>query len=474
MANHGVYVSEQSTSVSSPVVAKSGIPFVIGASPIQAAESPSAIGVPVLCTNWAEAVKALGYSDNWGSYQLCEFMYSHFKLYGCQPVIFCNVLDPSTKKVAVAATDMSISDHKAKLPIEAINDSTLVVKAAGGTGSAYVKDTDYSTYVSGEYLIVEALSSGNCYSAASLSISYNAVTPTSVTASLISANFEQIELCMNTVGMVPDLICAPGFSSDSTVAAIMATKAAGINGMFPAKAIIDIDTSAAAGADTYPEAIAAKSAKNLTDENEIVCWPLLKLGSRVFHYSTQLAGLMAQVDSENGCPYESPSNKSLQCDSMVVAAGTEVMLTLAQANNLNASGIVTALNFMGGWVAWGDYTACYPSITDVKDFYIPVSRMFDWVSRTIIRTFWSKVDKPMTRMLISSTLNTISIWFGGLVGSGYLYGARAEYIESENPLTSLLAGQFKIHLYLTPPLPAQETDFILEFDASYVTAALKG
>ena len=34
--NHGVYVSQQATSVSTPVVAESGVPFVVGLAPVQA------------------------------------------------------------------------------------------------------------------------------------------------------------------------------------------------------------------------------------------------------------------------------------------------------------------------------------------------------------------------------------------------------------------------------------------------------
>ena len=126
--NHGVYVSQQATSVSTPVVAESGIPFVVGLAPVQAADNPAAAGTPVLCTSWAEAVEKLGYSDDWKTYTLCEFMYSHFKLFACQPVIFCNVLDIATAKESVAAADTAVSDHKVKLPIEAINDANLVIK----------------------------------------------------------------------------------------------------------------------------------------------------------------------------------------------------------------------------------------------------------------------------------------------------------------------------------------------------------
>ena len=80
--NHGVYVSQQATSVSTPVVAESGVPFVVGLAPVQAADKPAAPGTPVLCTSWSEAVEKLGYSDDWATYTLCEFMYSHFS---CSP-----------------------------------------------------------------------------------------------------------------------------------------------------------------------------------------------------------------------------------------------------------------------------------------------------------------------------------------------------------------------------------------------------
>lgn len=474
--DHGINVSEQATSTGLPVVAESGIPFFIGVAPVQAAESPAAVGTPVLVKSWEEALLKLGYSDTWSSYTLCEAMYSHFKLFMCQPAIFLNLLDISTMKSPVAAADLAVTDHKIKLPIAAINDETLVVKAETGVGDPYEKDTDYGTYYEGEYLVIELISTGGAYAATKLNIAYNQVTPASVNAAAVATGMEHIEKCLTTIGVVPDIIAAPGFSEDTAVAAAMAVKAGGINGMFQAKALIDLSTAAGAtGADLYSEVAALKTTNLFSDKNQIVCWPLLKLGSKTFHMSTQLAGLMAQVDTENGgCPYESPSNKPLQCDSAIVVAGTEVRLTLAQANILNDAGVVTALNFMNGWVAWGNYTACIPGSTDVKDYFIPVSRMFDWVGNTLIKTYWSKLDMPMNRRLIDSIMDTVNIWLNGLVGGGFLLGARAEFKDGENPLANLMAGIIKVHIYLTPPSPAQEIDFVLEYDASYVTDALQG
>lgn len=79
----------------------------------------------------------------------------------------------------------------------------------------------------------------------------------------------------------------------------------------------------------------------------------------------------------------------------------------------------------------------------------------------------------MTRRLIDTILDTCNIWLNGLVGTERLLGARAEMLEEENTLTDLMAGIIHIHIYLTPPSPAQEIDFTLEYDTAYVTAALQ-
>ena len=358
---HGVYVREQKTSVSTPVVAESGVPFIVGTAPVHSAESPAALFTPVLCTDWEDAVKKLGYSDDWKTYTICEAMYSHFKLFQRQPIIFCNVLDPSTNKEAVAGAEVTLSGKQAKLPFDAIL-SSLVVKSASSSESPLVKDTDYAAYYSDGSLIVETIEGGAAKDATKLFISYDKVKTTEIGDDDIVKGIEAIDLCMATVSITPDLIIAPGWSHTSTVQAVMAAKAEVINGILGAKSICDIDCSAS-GARSYDAVAAKKSATNLIDPAQIAVWPQVKLGSKQFHLSTQLAGLMAKVDSGNdGVPYESPSNKALQCDGACLEDGTDVTLTLEQANILNANGICTALKFMNGFVAWGNYTACYEKL----------------------------------------------------------------------------------------------------------------
>jgi hypothetical protein len=476
MLTHGINVLQQGTSVGTPSAASVGIPFFIGAAPVQSAGSPAPAGDPVLVTSWDEAVERLGFADfdfesNTWKYNLCEGMYSHFKLYGKQPAIFCNLLDAATMTSAVAAADIDAANNRALLPLEAINNETLVVKAAGGTGGVLVKGTDYEAFYSGGNLVIELLSGGSVFGADKINAAYRAVTPESVTPNAVAAGFQNADKCITSFGVLPDLLLAPGYSHNSAVAAVMAAKAEGIGGLFRAKALVDISAAASGGALTHTGAVVEKGKNNISGKTQIAVWPMLGLGGRIFHMSTQYAGVIAVTDGGNGgIPYESPSNKGLQCDSLVLADGTPVTLTLAQANILNANGINTALNFLGRNVAWGNYTAAYPAVTDPKDFFIPISRMFDWVGNTVIRTFWGRLDEPMSRRLVDSITDTCNIWLNGLVGQGFLLGANVTARESDNPVTSLMAGTIRVHIAITPPPPFQRGDFVLEFDVNNLTA----
>ena len=483
MAKLGVHVFEKATSVQTPKVATVGIPFVVGTAPVQSAAKPAKSNVPVLVTSWDEAVEKLGFSYDWESYTLCEFMYSHLQLFGAQPVIFCNINDPASMKREEAAADYTVADHRVAVSVDAIADTikVSVTEGAGETAAtrALERDTDYSilydrddtdTYV----CIVELLEDGSAYDAETVSVAYSAADPKTATVADVVDGVAQVDACLTAVGLVPDLIAAPGWSHNTVVAAVMATKAAAINGLFKGKAVIDAD-SGEDGVTEYSQLSGYKNKNNFVDVDQIICWPMVQLGDYRFHLSTQICGLMATVDAGNrGIPYESPSNKNLKMDACVLADGTPVNLTWNQVDLIAGSwGVVTAVNFLdSGWVAKGNYTACYPGNTDVKDQFIPVSRMFDFIGNTIIRTFWSKLDKPMTPALRDSILQTCNIWLGGLTGGGYLYGARAEMLAEENPLTSLLDGIITLHIYNAPPVPAQEIDFILEYDVSYMETAL--
>lgn len=477
---HGVKTRQVGTSVSTPVTAGSGIAFVVGTAPVHIVDGKT--NVPVLGNNYSEAVAALGYSDNWEKYSLCEVMYSHYKLYGVSPVVFVNVLDPVKHKKSVPAADVDLVEKKAYLPLEAIKSTVVVKSESGAGGTTYEAGRDYDLFYDNEKLVLEILDGGTIpESATKLNIAYSEVDPSKVTDAEIiggfnvetkeTTGFELIDKVFPLLGIIPDIILCPGWSHKAEIAAIMSSKAQNINGIFEGKALIDADTTVVKH---YADVPAWKKTNNINVKTEAICFPMCKLGGRIFHMSTQAAGLMAKVDTENGdCPCESPSNKPLKIDSTILKDGTEVALDLQQANFLNSNGIVTALNFIGGFVLWGNELASYPASTDVKDYFICVSRMFGWVSNSVILTYWTKVDKKLNRRLIDSVIDSLNIWLNGLTSEEKLLGGRVEFKDEENSTTALMAGKAVFHIYMTPPSPAKELEFILEYDVDYVSAALK-
>lgn len=264
---------------------------------------------------------------------------------------------------------------------------------------------------------------------------------------------------------VPGIILAPKYSKLPEVAAVMHAKADSVSEVFRCIALAD------APGNVFSEIPTWKDTKNYTDERLIVCWPKVKLGDKVFHLSTQLCGVMNRTDNERGdVPYKSPSNELLQCDSCVNDKGAEVMLTIADANHLNGNGIVTALNWTGGWRVWGNRTCAYPANTDPKDCFIAVRRMFDYVGNTFINTFWQKADGPMTVRMVREVVNSFNLYLNGLAARDMILGGRIEFRESENVLTDLMNGTLRFHVMLTPPVPAETIEGILEYDPEYLSA----
>lgn len=476
---HGVRTRKEKASVSTPVTAGSAIAFFIGTAPVHTAGGKS--NLPIMAKSYEEAVSALGYSDDWKSYTLCEAIYSQFKLYGVAPVIFVNVLDPEKHKTEVLAKDCPIIDRKVKLPIDAI-DKTVVVRGGEDNATTYAQDTDYALFYQGENLVVEALESGSIPTdATTLNVAYSKVDPSKVTKEDIIGGFdvdtktttglELIDSVFPRCGIAPDLIVAPGWSHFAEVAAVMAAKAEAINGIFKEnKALIDMDTSEVT---YYRDAPEWKKGNGISSKAQIICWPKVKYGSKTFHLSTQLAGLMGQVDAENGgCPCESPSNKKLQADGTVLENGEEVLLDVQQANYLNANGIVTAINFYDGFVLWGNETACFPDSTDETEYFIPVGRMFGWVAKSVTLTYWSRIDRKLNRRLLDSIVDALNIWLNGLVAEEKLLGGRVEFQEADNDVAMLMRGKAVFRIYLTPPSPAKELEFVLEYDVSYIETAL--
>ena len=466
---HGVYVSEVPTKVIPPVRVDCGLPVVIGTAPINMAKEDLAPNTPKLIQNYEDAVKYFGYSDDFENYTLSEFIYSQFVLYGIGPVVLINVLDKEKHKKAGKVKDLVIENGKGKIDEKGILPESLVIKSQDKT---FKLGEDYTIIFEKE--IVEVVGVSEAFKDATYTITYNVLDPSMITkADIIGGvdvntgkrqGLELVEEVYPRFGLVPGLILAPGYSQNSDVAAIMKSKANSVGGLFRAMTLCDAD------ADLLKDELTPfKNKNNVTDKSQILCYPKLGLGDKAFNFSTHLAGVINRTDYDNGSiPYVSPSNKTLQIDKTLIK-DNEVILSLDDANYLNSQGVVTAHNFNNGWKTWGNRTAAYPGITDIKDSFIPTRRMFDWVGNTLILTFWQKIDNPMNKRLIETVVDSANLWLNGLTAQGVLLGARVEVLKDENPITDLMDGVIKFHVYMTPPSPAREIDFIQEIDVNYFT-----
>lgn len=484
--NHGVKISEVATSLVPPVTVSAGIPFIVGTSPINMTDTTN-VNRPMLFYSYDEAVAACGYVPakldsvsgvKHFEYSISEFLQSQFGLFGVGPVIVVNVLDPSKHKKTAATTSVTLD---AKTGSATITETGILPESVviTGSGSAYSQGTDYvlTFDVDGHLVVTSKTDVDGAYlmtTGVALTLDAEKVDPTMVTSDDVvggvdvngnKTGFELIDECFPRFRLVPGLLLAPGFSSDPTLAAVMAAKAGNINQHFSAISLIDVPSTVK----QYSDVAEWKNTNNVVDTRQIVCWPQLLLDDTLYHMSTQLTGLMGQVDGDNGdVPFVSPSNKNFQATATVLSDGTQVWIAPDIGAYLNSQGVVTALNMIGGWKAWGNRTAAYPGVTDVKDAFIALRRMFGWIGNTLVQSFWQSIDAPLNRRQIDTIIDSANIWLNGLTARGYILGGRVEFLETENPTTDLMDGIARFHVYVTPPSPNREIDFILEYDPAYI------
>lgn len=483
---HGVSVSEVATSVLPSVNSPAGIPVVFGTAPIGMGKAEN-VNKPVLCYTYAEAVENFGYVPpalhaesglKKFEYSISEFIDCAFSKFGISPVVIINVLDPTTHKAAAKTTSVTLDTKTGSAVIAEtgiLPDSIELSNAS----TTYTQGTDFIAAFNedGEIVLTSLKSTDGfkCATGTSLTFTANKTDPSKVdaddivggvSADGVKTGLELVEDIFPLFRLVPGTLIAPGFSGNPTVAATMAAKCEGINGVFKAISIVDIPTATVG---QYGECAAWKNNNNIVDPAQIACWPMLRLDDVAYNMSTQLACLMPQVDADNGdVPYVSPSNKNFQMTGLTLTGGDEVVFGQDVGAYLNSQGVVTALNFIGGWVCWGNRTACYPGNTDVKDAFIPIRRMFNWVGNSLIQTFWQRVDAPLNRRQIDTIVDSANLWLNGLAARQYILGGRVEFREDENPTTDLMDGIARFHVYLTPPSPNRSIEFILEYDVNYL------
>ena len=479
---HGAYVQEVSSGIAVPSVNNTGLHVIFGTAPINMAEAPEkAVNQLIKVESYEEAVEKLGYSEDYESYTLCQAMDAYFKLFAVSPVVFCNVLDPAKHKKDNPEKAYDVINQQAVLDVKGVLPDSLTVKNAAGD-TELTKDTDYITsFDKNGNLIITLLATGKGEGETELKVTSVSIAPELVTeadiiggADILTGKETGLELVRRVYPKFdnfPGYIMAPGWSHKKNVAAVMAAKCKEINGVFRCECLIDLDTETAK---RYTDCESLKEENGLLSESMIVLWPMVQAGDKKFYYSAVYGAMTAKTDADNdSVPSASPSNKLLNVDGAVLADGTEINLDRPEANALNGQGIVTVLN-NGGIRSWGNNTAAYPYITEVKDRWINCRRAFSWWGNTFIVTCNEKVDDPANYRLIESIVDAENIRGNSYVQQGKFAGVKMEYNKSENTTDDLLEGKIKVRQYLAPFTPAEYILNVLSFDPSLLENALGG
>ena len=173
---HGAKASKQATSVSTPVTADSSIHFIVGTAPAHMVGGK--VNEPVYVSSYSEAVEAMGYSEDWKKYDICEEIYASFKLYQNGPVVIVNVLDPKRHLAGDTTEDMQLAGGTLDLPLETLAD-TVTVKGYDGEEALtqeYEKGVDYDLLYTDGVLRLERIAGGKITSdTATLNVKYNAL-----------------------------------------------------------------------------------------------------------------------------------------------------------------------------------------------------------------------------------------------------------------------------------------------------------
>lgn len=481
---HGIYNTEIATSLTTPIQGSAGLQVIFGTAPIHLAADPEkAVNTPVLCYSFQEAQQAVGYSDDFKHFTLCQSIDACFRVFNVAPIILVNVLDPKNPAhiTANAAATYPVKDGLVAYDKTMVLLSTLAVMAGETT---LVAGKDYEAEHETDGTVVITMLSEEAQAATEVSVTSTSLNPAGVTRADIvggvdgktgkETGLELIRHIYPKLGMVPGILLAPGWSQDAVVAAALQAKTEAINGCFECVTYLDIAADET-GATVYTDVLEAKTKMGASSTHAAVFWPMCAVGDKVYFMSAMAAAMTAYNDASNGdVPYDSPSNHSLRITATVLADGTEVVLDRPQANDvLNANGVTTAIN-EGGFNLWGNNTAAYPSTSDPKDRWLATRRFFNWDGNNFILTYRQKVDRPGNKRLIQSVVDSQNITGNGYVARDYCAGYKTEFLEDENPVTELLAGHLTTHTYLAPYVPSEFIENRREYDVSALEAAMGG
>ena len=423
------------------------------------------VNMPIKVANMSDTQNQLGYAADWENFTLCEAFAEHFDntVGNVGPIYVINVLDPDThKKAEKTTTSLKFSNKRAEFESTDIILDTFAI-------ADKVEGVDYTlayNFAKGS-VIVKLLKD---IEGDTIQCSYDVVDASAVEAADIIGQttadgeyegLHALKLVYQHYNAVLNLLGAPKWSEIPTVYTAMVSIVQKLNGHWDGfvNADIPLKDSTGAAIDTIAKAKKWKEDNGYTSEFSKVYWPQVKDGNgRIFHLSTVGQATMQRVDlGHDAVPFESPSNKEIMATCQYFGENSKNKgFDQQTGNGLNEKGITTAVFWGGQWVLWGPHTAAfnYGGDTDGRAIFDVNIRMLMHITNGFQLRHGTRIDEPMTPQDKDTILNIEREQLDTLKGIGALIGSPSvEFVESANPISDLMNGDFVWDFSATPTPP---------------------
>ncbi len=483
MERHGIYTALGTSALAAAQAFK--VPVYCGTAPVQSILGGSGnVNAPVLAEDLEQAKAALGYSDDWASFTLCEAMYAHFVEKKVGPIVLINVLNPASHKEETGGSKTA-TPASGKVILTDMSLAVLdTVAITGKTASTYTLSYDPDT----EKLTITETASGSL-GTEELTITYDIVDPEAVEdddligtydGEAVSTGLQAIRNVYQLTGYMPGTILCPGFSHLPTVRAAMLAMSQKVNGHWDNMFYTDVPLADGETAMTLSGAAAWKGTNGYNAANEKVFFPMWEtLEGKIYHLSVLNACNLAILEAgANGVPYQSASNTALPAGHYYFGEERDTYLPDEEAINekLNANGITSVAFVAGEWKLWGAHAAAYDAQTDEGEHVSETRRaMLIYLGNRFQIKYGNIIDKSISKNALQSIAAAENEYAQRLVGMGMiLYGFCSLVInQSAAGIEELQRGDFSFVYEVTTTPLAKSLTLTLSYTAKGLSSYFK-
>ena len=382
------------------------------------------------------------------------------------PVVVVQAMDPATDVTAVLKEQLQWGAVDAVIQLGAgyVSAVSVFEDLAGAT---VVAPADYELDAEAGTLTVKSVA--NVADGTAIYVDYTHQDPAAVTVAEVVSAAAQLVDAQSELGVVPEILIAPGFTEAVTRSAAQAVDSApGATGLAAIAERLRAVVIADGPGTTRADAIAYRD--SIDSRRVMVVDPKVKIldedgAVRTVPASARVAGVIARSDRDPARGWwVSPSNQALYG-----VAGTSRPVGFipgdvdSEANALNASQVSTVIR-QNGWRLWGGRTCS----SDPKWAFLSVVRTADRINRALLAAHLWAVDRNITRTYREEVVESVNAFLRSLVAQGAILGGRSWADPELNDAAAIAAGRIYFDFDFTPAYPAERITFRSRITDRYV------